>query len=174
MEIIIRGDKVKVTDSMKDYLESKIKKLEKYLKNSDDVRVSVRVRVRNVDKIVEITIPLNSIILRSEERDKDFYKTVDKAVSKLERGIRKNKTKISRHTKAPVDISLDDIKELASDEGEIKKRKTVSKKPMSEEEAILQMELLSHEFYMFINSYDNKPTVIYKRKNGGYGLISTD
>ncbi len=174
MEIIIRGDKIKVTDSMKDYLEEKVKKLEKYLNDSDAVRANVVVRVRNYDQIVEITIPLKSVILRSEEKQEDFYAAVDKTIDKLERQIRKNKTKLSRQNRLREDLAFEEIADVEEETGDIIKRKKVSVKPMSEEEAILQMELLSHEFYMFIDSDTDKPAVVYKRKNGGYGIISSE
>ena len=174
MEIIIRGDKIKVTDSMKDYLEEKVKKLEKYLNDSDAVRANVVVRVRNYDQIVEITIPLKSVILRSEEKQEDFYAAVDKTIDKLERQIRKNKTKLSRQNRLREDLAFEEIADVEEETGDIIKRKKVSVKPMSEEEAILQMELLSHEFYMFKDSDTDKPAVVYKRKNGGYGIISSE
>ena len=174
MEIIIRGDKIKVTDSMKDYLEEKVRKLEKYLNDSDAVRANVVVRVRNYDQIVEITIPLKSVILRSEEKQEDFYAAVDKTIDKLERQIRKNKTKLSRQNRLREDLAFEEIADVEEETGDIIKRKKVSVKPMSEEEAILQMELLSHEFYMFIDSDTDKPAVVYKRKNGGYGIISSE
>lgn len=91
MEFIIRGDKIKVTDSMKNYIEEKLGKLEKYLKDGDSVRANVVVKVRNKTQIVEITIPLKTIILRSEESQDDFYKAVDKTIDKLERQLRKIK-----------------------------------------------------------------------------------
>lgn len=173
MKFIIRGDKLKVTDSMKNYIEEKIGKLEKYLENSEDVRVNVVVKVRGNNQIVEVTIPLKSVILRSEENQSDFYKAVDKAIDKLERQIRKNKTKLSKHHK--ISIKMDtEYNEEKSNESEIIKRKTISMKPMNEEEAILQMELLDHEFYMYIDSDTNKPTVVYKRKNSGYGIITAE
>lgn len=174
MEIIIRGDKIKVTDSMKTYIEEKVGKLEKYLEQSDGIRANVVVRVRNVDQIVEITIPLKSIMLRSEEKQDDFYKAVDKTIDKLERQIRKNKTKLSRHNKIQKDFLLDEVENIEEDLSKIVKRKTVPIKPMSEEEAILQMELLDHEFYMYTDSDTNKSAVVYKRKNGGYGIITSE
>ena len=85
MEIIIRGDKLKVTDSMKDYIEEKIAKLDKYLQNSDEVRATVVVKVRNHNQVVEITIPLKSLILRAEESQEDIYAAVDLALDKLEK-----------------------------------------------------------------------------------------
>ncbi len=174
MEIIIRGDKLQVTDSMKQYIEEKVGKLEKYLNDSEQVRANVVIRVRNYDQIVEITIPLKSVILRSEEKQEDFYAAVDKTIDKLERQIRKNKTKLSRHNRAYDEIVLSEIPEEEEEKEEIIKRKKISVKPMDEEEAILQMELLGHEFYMFIDSDTNKPSVVYKRKNGGYGVISSE
>lgn len=174
MEIIIRGDKLQVTDSMKQYIEEKVGKLEKYLNDSEQVRANVVIRVRNYDQIVEITIPLKSVILRSEEKQEDFYAAVDKTIDKLERQIRKNKTKLSRHNRVYDEIVLNEIPEEEEEKEEIIKRKKISVKPMDEEEAILQMELLGHEFYMFIDSDTNKPSVVYKRKNGGYGVISSE
>ena len=174
MEIIIRGDKIKVTDSMKSYIQEKIGKLEKYLENSESVRATVVVKIRNIDQIVEITIPLKSLILRSEETQDDFYKAIDKAVDKLERQIRKNKTEISKQNKIDKDFLIDEIEEDEETKDNIVKRKTVSMKPMDEEEAILQMELLDHEFYMYIDSDTNKASVVYKRKNGDYGVITSE
>ena len=174
MEIIIRGDKIKVTDSMKSYIQEKIGKLEKYLENSESVRATVVVKIRNIDQIVEITIPLKSLILRSEETQDDFYKAIDKAVDKLERQIRKNKTKISKQNKIDKDFLIYEIEEDEETKDNIVKRKTVSMKPMNEEEAILQMELLDHEFYMYIDSDTNKASVVYKRKNGDYGVITSE
>ena len=144
MEIIIRGDKIEVTKAMKDYIKEKLKRLDKYLENSDAIRASVVVRVSSHRQTVEITIPLHNFIIRSEETQEDFYAAVDKAIDVMERQIRKNKTRLK------------------------------SRKPMDEEEAILQMELLGHQFYLFKNIDTSKEAVVYKRKNGGYGLIESE
>ena len=175
MEIVIRGDKMKVTDAMKSYIEEKLGKLDKYLEDKADVHATVVVRVRNHKQIVEITIPQKSFILRSEEYQDDFYKAVDKAVDILERQIRKNKTRLSKQSKTK-DFLLDYIEEIEEDEEEepILKRKKVEVKPMNEEEAILQMELLNHQFYMYKDSNTDKTSVVYKRKDGGYGIIESE
>ena len=167
MEFIIRGDKIKVTDSMKNYIEEKLGKLEKYLKDGDSVRANVVVKVRNKTQIVEITIPLKTIILRSEESQDDFYKAVDKTIDKLERQLRKNKTRLSKHNKSNKEFMI-----IEEDES-IVKRKTIEVKPMNEEEAILQMELLGHQFYMYLDSDKEKYCVVYKRKEGGYGVLES-
>ena len=176
MEIIIRGDKLKITDSMHDYIEEKLGKLEKYLKNSDEIRANVIVKVKNHEQRVEITIPLKTYIVRAEETKDDFYAAVDKALDTLERQIRKNKTRMmSKQVKTSFDFDINEIEqEIEKEEKKIVKRKTVEVKPMNEEEAILQMELLGHEFYMYKDSDTNKPAVVYKRKDGNYGVIESE
>ena len=176
MEIVIRGDKLAVTDAMKDYIEEKLGKLDKYLEDSDSIRATVVAKVRNHSQMVEVTIPLKSFILRSEEVQDDVYAAIDKAVDKLERQIRKNKTKImSRQAKA-YDFVFAAIPEMDEDEDQEKviKHKKIEVKPMDEEEAIIQMELLNHQFYMYKDSETNKPAVVYKRKDGGYGVIESE
>ena len=90
MEITIRGDKLKITDSMKSYIDDKLGKLNKYLKNNDEIRANVIVKVKNHEQRVEITIPLKNYILRTEETQDDFYAAIDKAIDTLERQIKKN------------------------------------------------------------------------------------
>ena len=177
MEIIIHGDKLKITSAMSDYIEEKLGKLEKYLENSDTTRANVIVKVKNHEQRVEITIPLKTFILRSEESKNDFYAAVDKAVEKLERQIRKNKTKLmSKQAKTSVDFNFAVIEydEEEKDDKKVLKRKQVEVKPMNEEEAILQMELLGHQFYMYKDSETDKPAVVYKRNDGNYGVIESE
>ena len=178
MEIIIRGDKLKITDSMHNYIEEKLGKLEKYLKNSDEIRANVIVKVKNREQRVEITIPLKTYIVRAEETKDDFYAAVDKALDTLERQIRKNKTRMmSKQVKTNFDFDISEIEqeiEKEQEEKKVVKRKTVEVKPMNEEEAILQMELLGHEFYMYKDSESGKSAVVYKRKDGNYGVIESE
>ena len=178
MEIIIHGDKIKVTEAMKSYIEDKLGRLDKYLENSDDIRANVIVKVKGHLQTMEITIPLKSFILRSEETQEDFYAAVDKTIDKLERQIRKNKTRLmSRNSKPSYDFNFSMIeieKEEEKEESKIVKRKTIEVKPMNEEEAILQMELLGHQFYMYKDADTNKPAVVYKRNDGNYGVIESE
>ena len=177
MEIIIHGDKLKITDAMNDYIEEKLAKLNKYLENGDRVRANVIVKVKNHEQRVEITIPMKSFILRSEETKDDFYAAVDKAVDKLERQIRKNKTRMmSKQVKVNYEFNFSEIEEDDEDvkENKILKRKKVEVKPMNEDEAIIQMELLGHQFYMYMDSETSKPAVVYKRNDGNYGIIESE
>lgn len=177
MEIIIRGDKIEVTKAMKDYIKEKLKRLDKYLENSDAVRASVVVRVSSHRQTVEITIPLHNFIIRSEETQEDFYAAVDKAIDVMERQIRKNKTRLkSREDKTRIDFKMIDLTDIEYEEKEDKiiKRKQVEVKPMDEEEAILQMELLGHEFFVYEDVNAETVCILYKRKDGNYGIIETN
>ena len=178
MEIIIHGDKLKITSAMSDYIEGNLGKIDKYLENSANVRANVIVKVKNHEQRVEITIPLKTFILRTEETKKDFYAAVDVAIDKLERQIRKNKTRLmsmSKQTKTSYDFNVSTIEDAEEKENnKILKRKLVAVKPMNEEEAILQMELLGHQFYMFKDSETDKYSVVYKRTDGNYGIIEAE
>lgn len=170
MLLNIRGDKIEVTDSIKKYIEEKLKKLDKYFENPEDLKANIVVRTRGIDQIIEVTIPIKKAILRAEETNKDLYAAIDKVTDKLERSIRKNKTKIKRRKVENMDVFLDfEVEE--EEEQKIVKRKQINNKPMSEEEAILQMDLLDHDFFIFQNTETNNMSVIYKRKDNSYGII---
>ncbi len=180
MKISVRGDKIKVTESMDNYITEKLKKIDKYLDNPEEVRASVVARVEKKGQKVEITIPLKNFILRAEETQEDIYAAVDMIVDKIERQIRKNKTKLASQAKKTRDVkgfamdSIESIKDEESPETKIVKRKKIGVKPMSEEEAILQMDLLGHDFYLFLNDETMKPTLVYRRKDNQYGVIETE
>ena len=177
MNITLRGDKIKITEAMQNYADEKLERLNKYFDDSDNVKANIVVKVQNYKQKVEVTIPLKNLILRAEEVQDDFYAAVDTVVDKIERQLRKNKTKLqSKKLKESKEIVFDYIEDY-DDEDEaqvIVKRKKIEVKPMDEEEAILQMELLGHEFYLFKDAETNKPMLVYKRKDGNYGIIEAE
>lgn len=176
MKFIIRGQKLEVTESIKSYIEEKIGKLDKYFENSEELTATVVVRVRGKEQIVEVTIPSKKIILRAEESNEDLYASIDLVSDKLERQIRKNKTKIrSKKSKVNYESFIVDFEVEKEEENEnlIVKRKELDTKPMSEEEAVLQMELVGHPFFIFKNATTDNISVVYKRKDGNYGIIDT-
>ena len=177
MDIIIRGSKLEITDSMEAYAKEKLSKLERYLESSENATATVLVKIRGHLHKVEVTIPLKSIILRAEEQQEDFYAAIDVVIDKLERQIRKNKTRIAASKKKEAkDFAYNYIEELEVEEDEpevVVKRKKIDLKPMDEEEAILQMELLGHSFYLYKDADTDRPTVVYKRKDGNYGIIES-
>ena len=177
MNINIRGDKVNITESIKVYVEEKLARLEKYFKDPSSLNAYVQVRLRNGKEIIEVTIPTDKYTLRAEVRDDDLYAAIDAVIDVLERQIRKNKTKLTRHRTEsnPIVFHYEDDKEDEEEEktGEIVREKVIETKPMSPEEAVLQMELLGHDFYLFKNANDFGTSLVYKRKDGNYGLISS-
>lgn len=179
MKISIRGDKVKITDAMNNYVTEKLKKIDKYLDNPEEVKANVVVKIEKQGQKVEITIPLKNFILRAEETQEDIYAAVDTITDKIERQIRKNKTKLQSQAKKSREIkefaiaSINEINDEEENNNKIVKRKKIEVKPMSEEEAILQMELLGHDFYLYVDRDTMKPTLVYKRKDNQYGIIET-
>ena len=172
MEINVRGTKVEITDSMRGYVTEKLGKLDKYI-SLDGVRASVLVKVRNYSQKVEVTIPLKTLILRAEAEEQDFYSAVDMVINKLERQIRKNKTKLQKREKKGIkELNVDEAIEIP-EEKEVVKRKKIDLKLMSSEEAILQMDLLGHNFFLYKDAETDMPAVVYKRKDGGYGVIES-
>ena len=175
MKFNVRGDKLVVTDAIKDYIETKIGKLDKYFKE-DSITANVLLKIRGNEQIIEVTIPTDNFILRSEEEHEDMYAAIDLVLDKLERQIRKNKTKLkkkninNKYKEFNFDFELptEDEEEVNT----IKKKKNIEMKPMDEEEAILEMELLGHSFFVYKDMHSNELCVLYKRKDGNYGVIT--
>lgn len=175
MKYVIRGERVDVTPAIKTYIEEKIGRLDKYFDDSEVITATVVIKVRGKDQKIEVTIPTSHFTLRNEESHDDLYAAIDLVSDKLERQIRKNKTKINSKMKKDIiqnfEIELED--NFDDDFDKIIRRKTVELKPMDEEEAILQMNMLGHSFFVFKNSDTNTICVVYARKDGSYGVIET-
>ncbi|RKD21853.1 ribosomal subunit interface protein [Ammoniphilus oxalaticus] len=181
MKYTIRGENVEVTPALKEHVEKKVGRLERYF---DDIpptmEAIVTMQVLRGEHTIEVTIPAPGVILRAEETRDDMYAATDLVVEKLERQIRKHKTKVNR--KFRQDGSL---KQLfaehvegveAEDEVniEIVRNKRFDLKPMDVEEAAMQMDMLGHNFFVFTNADNNHVSVVYKRRDGRYGLIEPD
>lgn len=174
MKYIIRGEKVEITAAIKNYIMEKIGKLDKYFQTPDEIKANVLVRIRGKEQIVEVTIPIKKLVLRCEERDEDLYKAIDLASDKLERQLRKNKTKMMKQKKdITKEMRFEELEPIEAKE-EIVKRKKVEMKPMNEEEAIMQMDLVDHDFFVYKDIDTKSINVIYKRKDGTFGIIETD
>lgn len=172
MKFNIHGKKLDVTESIKSYIEEKIGRLDKYFENPSDITATVLIKLRGKDQVVEATINANKFVLRGEESHKDLYASIDKVSDKIERQIRKNKTRMNK--KVNKELTMDfvlDFEEKEENDNVIVRRKVIEDKPMSEEEAILQMELLGHEFFVFRNMETKDVNILYKRKDGNYGLL---
>ena len=166
--------KVELSTEKKDMIAKKLDKLGKFF--DEDVSADVVVSTQKDKIIVEVTIRAIDMIYRAEERNDDIYNAVDEIVYSIVRQIRKNKTRLAKKLREGVvkeyDFGTEDIQE--DDEIKIVKTKTHSVKPMSPEEAVLQMNLLNHSFYVFLNAQTNNTDIVYRRKDGNYGLIETN
>lgn len=172
MKITITTRKTFVNEIDKGMIEKKIGKLAKFF--SDEAEATVTVSSQKNDKIVEVTIFANGIVYRAEERNEDILDAVDKAEVAIDRQIRRNKTRLEKNLRREALVpAVEDAPVEEEKEFNIIRTKTHSLKPMSAEEAILQMNLLGHEFFIFLNAETDSTDIVYKRKDGNYGLIET-
>lgn len=185
MNFNIRGENLEVTSALRDYTEKKVRKLERYFETPPTTDVHVNMHVHNNDQVIEITIPMSDLLLRAEEHHTDMYAAIDLVVEKLERQIRKYKTKVNRQTHkggarqlfnsvVSGSVAPNYEEEPEEDGFEIVRQKRFMLKPMDVEEAILQMDMLGHSFFVFSNAESGETNVVYRRKDGRYGLIEPE
>ncbi|MCL2676366.1 MAG: ribosome-associated translation inhibitor RaiA [Streptococcaceae bacterium] len=180
----IRGENVEVTEAIRAYIEDKVGKLEKYFNDGHEVNAYVNLKVF-ADKTfkVEVTLPAKNVTLRAEDTSQDMYASIDLVEEKLERQIRKYKTRTNRRSKnnVPTGMAFTDefaplaqTDEVADDEVKIVRTKHIALKPMDAEEAILQMDMLGHDFFIYTDAETNVPHIVYRRKDGNHGVIETE
>ncbi len=173
MRFEIVGKNVTITEPMRQKIEKKLSGLQKYLLIDNDVTARVVVRVYPASQKIEVTIPTRVGILRTEVEHEDIYSAVDIAIDKLEDQLRRQKTRLNRRHRE----SLAEAFLLEAEEEDIDipvKTKTLTAERMDLEEAIMQMELSNHDFYIYTDDESDKISVVYRRNNGGYGLIETE
>lgn len=171
VNITIIGRKCTPREDFKERAEEKLRKVERFF--GPDATAKITATVEKNQKICEITLIKKSMIFRAQERSDDLEDALDMCVDSLIRQIRKNKTRIEKKLR---DVSFDDVlaEDFDEEEIEVVRSKTVVLKPETVDEAILQMNLLGHMFYMFRNAETDDICVVYKRNDGGYGLIEPD
>lgn len=177
MKVTVIAKNIELTPALKEMVEKKLKKLDRYFEASVSARATLSVQKNR--QIVEVTIPFNGVILRVEESTEDMYKSIDLVEEKIERQIRKQRTKLSRRNSGNslryAELAATDSKNSEEEEEKkIVRTKVFSVKPMSADEAMLQLELLGHSFFVYQDADTNKVNVMYKRKDGQYGLLEPD
>ena len=170
MDVIVRGKNVEITDALRDYVTKKINKMAKLVDHYAVVTAHVVLSVEKGRHIVEVTIPLEGYLLRAEQSHSDMYASIDLVVDKLERQYRKYKTRERKkvtHESNNVPKSAEAPELLPN----VVRRKTFPVKPMTLDEALLQMYLLGHDFFAFTNVETDSINVLYRRHDGDYGLL---
>lgn len=173
MQITFRGKNLDVTPALKEHATKRLSRLNRYF--DQPLNAQVRLEVERGQHIVEVTIPISGLILRGEQQSSDMYASLDQVIDKLERQVRKYKTRINRKARTngsavAVADAEPDIEE--EDDGpRLVKTKRFTIKPMHPEEAIMQMNLVGHDFFVFVNGESGEVNVVYKRHDGNYGLI---
>ena len=164
----IRGENLEVTEAIRDYVVSKLEKIEKYFQAEQELDARVNLKVyREKTAKVEVTIPLGSITLRAEDVSQDMYGSIDLVTDKIERQIRKNKNKVAT-SQLFTDALVEDPNVVQS---RVVRSKQIDLKPMDLEEAILQMDLLGHDFFIYVDVEDQTTNVIYRREDGEIRLL---
>jgi putative sigma-54 modulation protein len=176
MNIEVRGKNIEVTDALKEYASKRLSKLDKYI---DEVKVAqVALSVHGEEHKVEVTIPLSGLIIRGEEKQDDMYAAIDLVVEKLVKQLEKYKTKLYKKYRASglkqLSLQEDNKTPEKAEAFTIVRSKKFALKPMDEEEAIMQMNMLGHNFFVFYNANTENINVVYKRKHKGYGLIEPE
>ncbi len=175
MNVIVRGKNIEITEAIEEKIGEKLNKLDKYFIVSDDVEAKVLVRVYSYGQKIEVTIPTEYVLLRAEVVDEDLYNAIDQVIGKLEGQIRKYKTRLSRKSKDnKLALNLSEVEdEVDVEEDVLVKVKSITPKPMDMEEAVMQMELIGHSFFVYLDTETDSVSVVYKREDGDYGLIET-
>lgn len=175
MRIKITGRNIELTDGLKAAVEDKLNKLEKYFTPDTDVLVTLSVEKER--QKIEVTIPVKGSYIRSEQVSSDMYVSIDLVEEVIERQLKKYRTKlVTKHQNAGAVFKQEFLDAVSDEDEEIKiiRTKKISMKPMYPEDACVQMELLGHDFFVFINAESEDVNVVYKRKGGTYGLIEPE
>ncbi|NCB33634.1 MAG: ribosome-associated translation inhibitor RaiA [Erysipelotrichia bacterium] len=176
MKFEIVGKNVTVTEAMRNQIEKKLSGLDKYILIDPNVTARVVTRVYPNSQKVEVTIPTKVGILRTEVMNNDLYAAIDLAVDKLEDQVRRQKTRLSRrHKESLAETFIEETEKDVTVEKDIPvKTKSIHADELDLDEAIMQMELSGHEFYIYTDEESKKVSVVYQRKDGQYGLIEVD
>lgn len=176
MKITLRGKNIEITEAIEEKVSEKLSKLDKYFIVSENVEAKVLVRTYPYGQKIEVTIPTEYVLLRAEVVDQDLYNAIDLVIDKLEGQIRKYKTRLNRKSKDnKLAFNLASIEPSEDEEEDVLvKTKTITPKPMDMEEAIMQMELIGHSFFVYRDTETDAISIVYRRNDGDYGLIETE
>ena len=173
MKFVYTSKDMAVSDSLKSRAEKKLSKLERYFREEPEATSRFKMQ-KGARNIAEITINAGGVILRAEESSNDMYLSIDHAVDKLESQIRRHRTKLEKRIRSSELEPVAEVPAFEEQNYDIVRVKKFSVKPMSVEDAITQMELLGHDFFLFMNEENENMNVLYRRHDGAYGLLQPD
>ena len=173
MKFVYTSKDMAVSDSLKSRVEKKLSKLERYFREEPEATIRFKMQ-KGARNIAEITINAGGVILRAEESSNDMYLSIDHAVDKLESQIRRHRTKLEKRIRSSELEPVAEVPAFEEQNYDIVRVKKFSVKPMSVEDAITQMELLGHDFFLFMNEESESMNVLYRRHDGTYGLLQPD
>jgi len=180
MQVILQGRNVQITDRLREYVESKVEKLDRYLPSAGEARMELAIeQTKSAEDrhVAQLTIRSKGVLLRSEERSSDMFTSVDMVMDKIRRQIDRYKSKRrgrfrSGQAEQLAALEAEDLEDVP--EGRIVRTKRFQVVPMGPEEAVEQMELLGHSFFVFYNVQEDQINVVYRRNDGDYGLLQPD
>ncbi|MFZ5815814.1 MAG: ribosome hibernation-promoting factor, HPF/YfiA family [Bacillota bacterium] len=178
MQVAVRGKNIEITGALREYVEKKLGKIEKFV--DYPVNAQVNLYVERGRHIVEVTAGLNGLLLRGEEATGDMYASIDLVADKLEKQVQKYRARLRRRKDAvpagdaDIEAATPDDEMAGELDGRVVKTKRFPVKPLTVDEAILQMDLVSHDFFVFVNSDTNRVNVVYRRRDGDYGLLEPE
>lgn len=178
MRIVVKGKNIEITPALREYAEKRAAKVRKFFPDEDNVSVEVVLRIERNNQIAEITVQVRSLVIRAESRTADMYASIDACIDRVGGQVRRHKTRLQkRFQDAPRPAENDTRGQAVSDDEDLPsvvRRKRFNVKPMGVDEALMQMDLLGHDFFVFINSGSDQVNVLYRRNDGNVGLIEPE
>lgn len=179
MRIAVKGKNIQVTPALREYAEKRAAKIRKFFPDDNSIVVDVVLRIERNFQIAEVTVQVRNIVIRAESRTEDMYASIDECVDKVGRRVRRYKTRLQKRLQDAPKLGEIDARSGADafDEVELPhvvRTKRFEVKPMSVEEALMQMELLGHDFFVFVNASSDEVNVLYRRNDGNVGLLEPE
>lgn len=179
MRVVVKGKNIDVTPALREHAEKRLAKIAKFFTDGSPVTVDVVLSVQRDMHIAEVTLQVRSIFVRGESKTEDMYASIDASVDRVERQVRRHKKRLQARAQDSVKLGelhaeAQGAGAVAESEPQLVRTKRFAVKPMDVEEALLQMELLGHDFFVFRNAENEEVSVVYKRRDGNFGLIEPE
>lgn len=179
LRIVVKGKNLRVTDALREYAEKRAAKVAKFFPNEESISVEIVLRIERNQQIAEITVHVRSLVIRAESRTGDMYASIDACIDRVGGQVRRHKTRLQKRFQvaskdARVAVNAESENDVDEDLPAVVRRKRFAIKPMSVDEALMQMDLLGHDFFVFVNAASDQVNVLYRRTDGNVGLLEPE